>query len=132
MSLGIYVAGKTDDWERVRRVQESLTELGHMVTYDWTVNVEDDVDTGLEANDRTRREWADDDQMGVKQADLVIFLVDSEGLSGTLIELGMALAYEKAIIVVGEPERNSVFFSHANILKVAHEDDILSVVSAYE
>jgi nucleoside 2-deoxyribosyltransferase len=126
--MDIYVAGKTDDWERVRRVQESLVEVGHMITYDWTVNVEDDVDMGLEADERTRREWADDDQLGVKRADTVIFMVESEGLSGTLIELGMALAYEKNVIVVGIPERNSVFFSHALITEVPHEDDILSVL----
>jgi len=126
--VDIYVAGKTDDWERVRRVQDSLAELGHMITYDWTVNVEDDVDTGLEADDRVRREWADDDQLGVKQADLAIFLVESEGLSGTLIELGMALAYEKEIIVVGVPERNSVFFSNSSITHVPHEDDIIAAI----
>ena len=126
--MDIYVAGKTDDWERVRRVQDSLAELGHMITYDWTVNVEDDVDTGLEADDRVRREWADDDQLGVKQADLAIFLVESEGLSGTLIELGMALAYEKEIIVVGVPERNSVFFSNSSITHVPHEDDIIAAI----
>lgn len=127
--MDIYVAGKTDDWERVRRVQNVLVGLGHMITYDWTVNVEDDVDMGLEADDRTRREWADDDQLGVKQADLVIFMVESEGLSGTLIELGMALAYEKDIIVVGVPERNSVFFANNNITHVAHEDDIIAAIA---
>lgn len=128
--MDIYVAGKTDDWERVRRVQESLIELGHMITYDWTVNVEDDEDTGLEADDLTRKEWADDDEVGVKQADLVIFMIESEGLSGTLIELGMALAFQKDIIVVGEPERNSVFFASNRIIHVAHEDNIIEAVDA--
>lgn len=126
--MDIYVAGKTDDWERVQRVQASLVDLGHMITYDWTVNVQDDPDTGLESDDRTRREWADDDQIGIKQADLVIFLVESEGLSGTLIELGMALAYEKNTMVVGIPERNSVFFSSNLITHVIHEDDIIAAL----
>lgn len=128
--MDIYVAGKTDDWERVRRIQETVTiELGHEITHDWTAKIEQDgEDVGLKAGDRDRREWADDDQIGVKQADLVIVCVDYAGLSGTLIELGMALAYEKDIIVVGEPERNSIFFSNELITHVAHEDDVVDAL----
>ena len=131
--MDIYVAGKTDDWERVRRIQETVTvELGHEITHDWTEKIEQDgEDVGLKADDGSRREWADDDQLGVKRADLVIVCVDFEGLCGTLIELGMALAYDKSVIVVGEPERNSIFFSHMNIMHVAHEDDVVSALSEY-
>lgn len=129
--MDIYVAGKTDDWERVRRIQEAVCSEGHCITHDWTAKIEEDgEDVGLKADERSRAEWADDDKTGVRQAQLVIVCVDFEGLSGTLIELGMALAYEIPVIVVGEPERNSIFFSDPIITRVPHEDDVVPALPA--
>jgi len=137
MGIGVYVAGKTDDWERVRRVQEAVVSANgdtFYITYDWTALIEaEGADFGLEeASERLRAELSDDDKTGVRQAELVIVCADYKGLCGTLIELGMAMAYEPAygIIVVGEPERNSIFFSDPIITRVPHEDDVVPALPA--
>lgn len=114
--MKIYVAGKTDDWERVRTVQNMLKKLGHEITFDWTEIVEKvGPDTGLTADDEFRRKCAESDRTGTDEADLLVMLC-YPGLCGTLIEFGMAAARRIPIIVIGEPERNSVFFALDHVI----------------
>lgn len=40
MSLLVYVAGSSKDVERVRRVQRRVTDLGGIITHDWTDGIE--------------------------------------------------------------------------------------------
>lgn len=110
--MDIYVAGKTDDWPRVRQVQEFCEKLGHRITFDWTKTVEAlGPDSGLDPNDEDfRRECAVEDRRGTQEADLLIMLTYT-GLCGTLIECGMALGLGTPVLVIGNPERNSVFFA---------------------
>lgn len=111
--MDIYVAGKTNDWPRVRQVQEFCERLGHRITYDWTKTVErvgPDACTTGGVDEEFRRECAIEDQRGTREADLLIMLC-SGGLCGTLIEAGMALGLGTPVLVIGEPERNSVFFA---------------------
>jgi nucleoside 2-deoxyribosyltransferase len=119
----IYVAGKTDDWERVQTVQEMLKRLGHEITFDWTRNNNIESggpDMGLTADDEFRRKCAENDIMGTDEADLLVMLC-YPGLCGTLIEFGMAVMRRIPIIVVGEPERNSVFFSLDHVIRVGDD-----------
>lgn len=109
--MDIYVAGKTDDWERVRQVQQMCERLGHNITYDWTKTVEEvGPDEGLTASEEFRCECAEYDRQGTRASDLLIMLC-YPGLCGTLIECGMAIGLGIPVLVLGEPERNSVFFS---------------------
>lgn len=134
MGIDIYVAGKTDDWERVQRIQEALVNLGHGITYDWTQIVEEvGPEAGVDGtlDERKRRECADDDMVGVRNADLIIACM-SKGVCGTLIEIGMALVYDppEGIILVGEPERDSIFFALPNIHRVEDESQIVDLLPA--
>lgn len=115
----VYVAGKTDDYPRVQRVQAVCRRLGMTITFDWTKTVESwGTSGGLkgQAPDKLRRECAYNDLQGVRDADLLIMLC-YPGLCGTLIEFGVAAQREIPIIVVDTPERDSVFFELDNVIR---------------
>lgn len=120
----VYVAGKTDDYENVRSVQELCRRVGLHVTHDWTETVEAN-GAGLKGkiSDELRREFAYADAEGVREADLLIMLC-SPGLCGTLIEFGIAAEREMPIVVVGTPERDSVFFELEDVSRC---EDILDL-----
>lgn len=125
--MDIYVAGKTDDWERVRRIQEVCVRVGHAITYDWTKVVEElGTDAGLDPKDDLfRRECARNDVIGVREADMLIACVDYPGLCGTLIEVGMALGAEIPVVTIGQPERNSVFFALEGVTQLKDEFQLI-------
>jgi nucleoside 2-deoxyribosyltransferase len=113
--MKIYVAGKTHDFERVRRVQAACQRLGHTITFDWTETVEayENPGDGHDFDALTpefKAECGENDFMGVASAELVIALVEHEHITGTLIEIGMALALYKDVWLVGKPKRDSVFY----------------------
>lgn len=112
--MKIYVAGKTHDWERVRRVQDACKRLGHEITFDWTRTVESvGPDTGHEFGALTpefKAQCGADDRQGVLDADLTIALIDHEHITGTLIEIGIALGTGREVWLVGQPVRDSVFY----------------------
>ena len=112
--MKIYVAGKTHDWERVRRVQEACKRLGHTITFDWTETIEDiGPDVGHEFKTLTpefKRECGEKDLLGVTSCELIIALIDHEHVTGTLIEVGIALGLYKEVWLVGTPVRDSVFY----------------------
>ena len=111
--MKIYVAGKTNDFERVRRIQRMCVRYGHTISYDWTKTVEtvgEDGAVGQTLSPEFKRECAMYDEHGVDNADLIIAVVDHPNITGTLIEIGMAIALRKEIWLVGEPPRDSVFF----------------------
>lgn len=116
----VYVAGKTDDYVRVRQAQVMCRATGLEVTFDWTQVVEEiGAKGGLkgEVSDEFRRECAYNDLNGVRIADLCVAVVDFPGLCGTLIEVGIAAELELPTIIVGKPERDSVFFELDNITR---------------
>lgn len=129
--MEIYVAGKTNDWERVRRIQEMCGRLGHGITFDWTQTIEvNGPDACVDGTlpDEFKRECAENDREGVRSADLVIACVDYPGLSGTLIEIGMAIAWQIDLIIVGEPERRSVFFELHGIRRATNEYELVDLL----
>jgi nucleoside 2-deoxyribosyltransferase len=112
--MKIYVAGKTHDYEQVRRVQHACVRLGHEITYDWTRTVEAvGPDAGHDFDELTddfKEECAENDFRGVRECALIIALVEHEHITGTLVEIGMALALHKEVWLVGKPPRDSVFY----------------------
>lgn len=108
--MRVYVAGRTSMIAEVRIVQSWLRGEDHEITHDWTKTVEAHGD-GVkgELDDDFRRECAELDMDGVIAADAFIMLT-GENMSGTLIELGAALMRQLPCAVIGEPERDSVFY----------------------
>lgn len=126
--MKIYVAGKTQDWRRVRETQNLLVLQGHEITYDWVPAVirygEDDA-TGPDVNEtgpEVLLEQAEADREGVREADVVVALGHPDVL-GTIVEIGMALAEHKPVILVGE-FRDSVFWYFPEVTRVKGLDEL--------
>lgn len=126
----VYVASKTHNYPRVREVQGLCRQLDLHVTFDWTITVEAvGIDGGLKGqlDDPTRRTAAYNDLEGVRDADLLILLC-YPGMCGTLIEFGIAAEREIPIILVGTPERDSVFFELDNVVRCDNVDDLEGIL----
>jgi hypothetical protein len=106
----VYVASKTDNWEYARFVMHMAAAKGHRVTYDWTQDVEQvGADANLENDPKRRAHLAALDVQGVREADLLVLLA-YPGWCGALIEFGIAVERDMDVFLVGQPERNSIFF----------------------
>lgn len=101
----IYLAGKWQEAELVRRYATELRILGYYITMPWFechVGPHEDLP------------WsAVEDERGVRQADTCIFIFERElSYSGAMSELGMALALNKRVIVVGNGGHKNIFTHH--------------------
>jgi nucleoside 2-deoxyribosyltransferase len=106
--MKIYVASAFENKHMVRQVYWLLGQWGHEVTYDWTRH-EPTEDRLL------RQKYALADIMGVQEADALLLL--QPGNSGTHVELGAALSYGLPVAIVGENERNSIFYDMPGVRK---------------
>jgi hypothetical protein len=97
--LKFYVATSLSNAAAQRAIATRLEEHGHTLTYDWTAH-------GSVQNEpmSTKRLIAISEIDGVLSADVVVVLLP--GGNGTHVELGMAIAAKKMVIVVGKQKRD--------------------------
>lgn len=123
--MKVYVAGRTNEVDRVRGVQAGLKSLGNTITFDWT---------GPEGAIKT--DWSQDrpkaaslsarEQRAVVNADALVLLWSRKEKDygvGCLLETGMALANHKLVVISGAT-RESVFWYLPNVKRVAWDSDI--------
>lgn len=116
----VYIASKLENAERVRALRDDLLRTGHVLTYDWTVH--GSVQTGGPA--AIARAAAAECE-GVRDADVVIVLLP--GGKGTHVELGIAHALRKTILIVGDRRafpgdgRECAFYHGDNIAHLGGE-----------
>lgn len=104
--MNIYVSGSRHEIPRVREVMDILRQLGHKVTFDWTVHFDKNGITDPEY----LAECALDDFKGVCSADLVVALFENgHAYKGTCAELGVAVARGIKVIVVGHAGDDCIF-----------------------
>jgi nucleoside 2-deoxyribosyltransferase len=97
--LKVYVAGKWEEKDRIREVQQQLRDAGHTITYDWT-----SYEGGL------TQEQAIFDTDGVYDADALVAVYEKDlKYSGAMVELGMALAVGVPVHVLGNACDNCIF-----------------------
>jgi hypothetical protein len=103
----IYVAASSEELNRAKGVMERLERLGHTVTKDWVIEVEQ-VGTAnpRDATADQRAAWAQEDLDGVAQADLVWLLMPTGHSVGAFWEAGYAQAMHKRLIVSGDHQRS--------------------------
>jgi len=98
--MNIYVAGKWEETEAVRAVQELVRQAGHIVSYDWTRYLKD----------LPLRLQAIADLEGVLQADAVIFL-NHPRCAGAFTEIGIAIGQQIPVVVVKPELKDNIFFN---------------------
>lgn len=113
--IGVYIAGKTHDYLRVREVQELMKSHGWSVTHDWTRTVEvvgADHEHGI--TEQQEQEISSLDLRGTYEASLVVALGHPR-ICGTIFELGLATAWNKPVWLVDwDAAPRSVFWSLPN------------------
>jgi nucleoside 2-deoxyribosyltransferase len=114
--MRVYVAGRTNNVAQVRAVQRIARDEGWEITHDWTQIVEEVSGSAKGADqpsarvpDERKREYAEGDIYGVRNADVVI-VVCSPDLTGTLVEVGIAIERATPVWIFGKPDRETVFF----------------------
>ena len=114
MSYQIYVAGPFADRPNVREQAEKLRAAGYNVVARWlTLDVEEGPNSAgslealnMEEHQEFLREQAMNDIEDLLNADLM-FIVNSRKSEGKAVELGVAIATLKPVIMVGQ--RTNVF-----------------------
>jgi nucleoside 2-deoxyribosyltransferase len=114
--MKIYIAGKWTSKQDIQQKMQQLKLLGHEITHDWT------------SNDGTLQESAILDINGVKNADIVIAVMDDPvyPYRGTLCEIGCALGLGKKVFVYGgtNPEISTFYkvcFVHHPLVNITND-----------
>lgn len=95
--MKVYIATKLANTEQYDQVRSLLMDLGHQITYDWTMH-----GSVKETSSERLREVGQREEKGIREAELVIGLLT--GGRGTHWELGFASGLNKPIILLGDPE----------------------------
>jgi len=123
----VYVAGKFEEIEAVRKAQAALRAAGHEITHDWT---------GENPGDRKGEELQDflkdcavGDYQGVLHADVVL-LLNHERAFGAMVETGLAIAWGRTVYVVGAGIRDNIFFHLPDDMGIRLCDSMEDAVAA--
>ena len=111
----IYVAGKFQDRWYIRWVMAELQDRGHTITCDWTRHelAQDDPERQAKC-----RAFAQEDFQGVAEADLVILILEKDfPYKGSYVEMGMALARNIDVWVLGQAGDSCIFMNLPQIRK---------------
>lgn len=116
----IYVAGKFEDIERVRAVQDVLKGAGHTITFDWTRD-----EDGFTAVQAMR------DMRGVLTADALVFVAYEDlGFRGSYVEFGMALMRGIPIYLIGTGADRCLFTTLPQVHRGIEDLLVLSSLQA--
>ncbi len=118
--MKIYVAARFHEKERVKKIQEQLKKFGHEITLDWTQCT---TQKPYDSNQEDAQECARHAIFGVQEAEIFIFLTNSEIGAGSSAELGAALISNElrgfpAIYAVGSHRENNICLYHPAIQHV--------------
>ncbi|TWP35322.1 hypothetical protein [Leekyejoonella antrihumi] len=129
--MKVYVAGPLADAEAVREVQSALVAAGHRLTLDWTQEalVAENYASRPDASAAMAHEML----AAVLDADAVIVVTSDDDGRGMFVELGAALARAATgaldhVVVVGPIRRESIFYFHPHVRRVATIEDWLTSV----
>lgn len=101
--MRFYTASSLTNLTLVSRFNQSIRDLGHVVTYDWSTHGASQHAGELADDIRVRlSNTAMQERDGVVTADIVVVILP--GGRGTHVELGMAIASGATILMVVRPE----------------------------
>jgi nucleoside 2-deoxyribosyltransferase len=136
--MKIYVAGKFNEREKIREIQQALIAKGHSITYDWTTH-----ESQIAA--KTREQFQEDakrDKAGIRACELMVFVFTDADYAyrGTFWEMGYADGLEKKVIILTSFEpykpgalagfQRCCFYHSEEHTFVTTEDELLSTIDA--
>jgi hypothetical protein len=133
--LSVYVAGRTTDIDKVRRIQQLFKDNGYVVTFDWTGPNGEIRKDWYGVSDARGAQLAQTELNAVKRASITVLVWkdpedNRQGMIGALIEAGAALAFGNELWVLN-PSRDSVFFHHKNAKVFTSEDELSKAIADY-
>ncbi len=119
--MKFYVAGKWQDRENVRQLMDSIQGLGHVITYDWTIDEENAA--GYPVVNTIN------DTRGVQICDAYVGrFVNKNKYQGALVEFGIALGCNKRIFIIGHAVDTCIFTNHPSVQRFETELEFLNYV----
>ena len=119
--MKIYIAGKFEEHVLIARYAEKLENRGHEITFPWFRR---HVVGGI-----SLQQSAEEDVYGVRDSDACVFVFERDLVyKGAYAELGMAVALEKRILVVGHAADSCIFMNLPQVERVETLDEVLEVL----
>jgi hypothetical protein len=124
--MRIYTAAPFMQYERVRAFNADARAAGHVITHDWTLTEEFDLNghpafgDGAALDPDVKSERAVEDWMGVENAEAVFLLADNGPSFGACMEAGMAVANGIRLYVVA-PTAFTIFWGLPNVTVLPSE-----------
>jgi hypothetical protein len=113
--FSVYVAASSSEMDRARAVFSLVkSDPALSLALDWIAQIErvGVANAGISIDDGAR--YAEPSVRAVRECGALVFLIPTSGGSrGAWFELGIAVACEKPIVVVGDPVPVSIFASYA-------------------
>ncbi len=122
----VYLAGPWVEREKAEAYSKILEAAGFEITHPWWV---------YEGADQTKEsvefleDCANHDVWGVSSADIVI-VINSVKSEGKAVETGMAIAWNKPIILIGKKPIN-IFYHLSKLVKVDTLEEAITMAKAY-
>lgn len=102
--MRVYLATKFEEGPRVKAVAMALEAAGHTITYKWWFN------------DEFTTEQASKDMAGVMTANALVFIAEKDlPYKGAFVELGMAIARNLPVYIMGNAIDACIFVKLPNI-----------------
>ncbi len=119
--MKFYVAGKFQDRKNVRKLMDKIQDLGHAITYDWTIDEENA--EGYPILNTLN------DTRGVQICDTYVGrFIKKNRYRGALVEFGIALGLGKRICIIGHEADECIFTNHPSVQHFDNEQDFLDYV----
>ena len=118
--MKVFVTGKAGEEHTAREAMQLLRQAGHEITFDWTTIPH------LKPYDKNiaeSRQAAILEAKGVLEADIVVLIAHEKGV-GMYVELGMAIAKNKPVYVIGNITP-TMFLFHPIVTRVKNMTEVL-------
>jgi nucleoside 2-deoxyribosyltransferase len=118
--VNFYVATKFENRARYREVVDKLTNAGHHLTHDWTNPI------------LSKNQDAEECFKGVVNADFLVGIFEeSLKYQGALVEVGIALALGKHVIILGDWLDSCIFMNLHGVQRVKTIEELLEETHRY-
>jgi nucleoside 2-deoxyribosyltransferase len=124
--MKLYVASKVENAPAVRELMGILVYHGHSISFDWTQETFNENCELVKAQKHAALCLA-----GVLSCDCLVVLAEKDfQYSGTLVEMGMAIASEKPVVILGDRIDKCLFQFSKFVDRVATRYDLLMLLRA--
>lgn len=127
MSAKVYIAAPFPDQHLVRDIKKKVEKAGYTVTSRW-IDSQVQQAIGDPDNEEILREQAGKDVQDVYDCQILVLINSSMSQGGKEVETGMAMAWAKPIILVGE---RSNIFHYLHIPRVPNIEEAIELMDKW-